>query len=327
MLISQFCWDTSDVYMQKEGESVKKKKILGNILLGLVFVVGLGIFAYPTISSQWNKLHASQAIASYQDTVDTLSEEDYSEIWNQAEQYNSTITKNTFNNDIFSDSDFNIEETDYWDVLNISGTGIMGYISIPEINEKIPIYHGTSEGVLQIAAGHMYGTKLPIGGSGNHSVIAAHRGLPSATLFTKLDELKTGDKFYIHILDEVLAYQVDQISDMIEKDDYSTLESLMSLVDGEDYVTLFTCTPYGINSHRYLVRGTRVAYHGEDDEKIAEETMLESVQNYYMLYVLLIILILLIIFLITWLIRNNKKKKQEGVKTHEKQNKDIKTDI
>lgn len=307
---------------------MKSKKIVTNILIGLVFVIGLGIFAYPTISSQWNKLHSSQAIASYQDTVSSLSEEDYSSMWQKAEEYNSTITQNTFNNDVFSDTDFDIEETEYWDVLNVSGTGIMGYISIPEINEKIPIYHGTSEGVLQIAAGHMYGTKLPIGGSGNHSVIAAHRGLPSATLFTKIDELQTGDKFYIHILDEVLAYQVDQISDMIEKDDYSTLESLMSLVDGEDYVTLFTCTPYGINSHRLLVRGTRVAYHGEDDEKIADETMLESVQNYYMLYVLLIILILLIIFLITWLVRRNKRMKQEGEKTHEtNKDKDIKTDI
>lgn len=304
---------------------MKFKKIVSNVLIGLIFVIGLGIFAYPTISSQWNKFHGSRAIATYDETIDQLSEEDNSALWAAAEQYNSTISENTFNNAVFSDEDFDIEETDYWNVLNVSGTGIMGYISIPEIDEKIPIYHGTSEGVLQIAAGHMYGTKLPIGGSSNHSVIAGHTGLPSATLFTHIDELKTGDKFYIHILGEVLAYQVDNIHDMVEKDDYQTLTEAMSIVEGEDYVTLFTCTPYGINSHRLLVRGTRVAYHGEDDEKIAEETMLESIENYYMLYVLAILLILVILFILVKVIKHMKKKKRKG-ETHE-ENQNIKMDL
>ena len=294
----------------------KLKKVLPNILIGLVFVVGLGIFTYPTISNQWNRYHQSQAISSYEKQVESTSEEDFSEAWSEAEAYNASIVENTFQTDAFDEEEKNLRGSDYWNVLNLSDTGIMGYISIPEINQKLPIYHGTSDGVLQIAAGHLSGTKLPIGGSGNHSVIAAHRGLPSAKLFSDLDSLKIGDKFYIHVLDQTLAYEVDQILPMVEKDDVETLSNALQNVEGEDYVTLFTCTPYGINSHRLLVRGTRCEYHGEDEAKVSEETMLESIQEYYMLYALLVIAVIVLIFTIIK-VKKWKKKKAKEVK-HEK---------
>lgn len=298
----------------------KFKKILPNLLIGLVFLVGLGIFAYPTISDQWNKYHQSRAIASYEDQVENMSEEDFSAAWAAAEEYNATITQNTFDGDAFSQEEKNLRNTPYWSVLNLSDNGLMGYISVPKIKQKLPIYHGTSDGVLQIAAGHLSGTKLPIGGEGNHSVIAAHRGLPSAKLFSDLDKMKVGDKFYIHVLDQTLAYQVDQIMPMVDKNDTETLTSAMQNVEGQDYVTLFTCTPYGINSHRYLVRGVRTEYHGEDDEKVSDETMLQSIQEYYMLYELLVVAILLLCFTTFKMVkrrhnshpRREKNEKNEG---------------
>lgn len=287
------------------------KKKLPGILLGLVFLVGLGIFAYPTVSDQWNRYHQSRAIASYEEAVEDMTEEDYEAEWEAAESYNDTITENTFSGDAFSEDGQDLEGTEYWSVLNTSGTGIMGYISIPEIDEKLPIYHGTSDGVLQIATGHLYGTSLPIGGEGTHSVIAGHRGLPSAKLFSDLDELEIGDKFYIHILDTVLAYQVDQILPMINKDDTEALTEALQIVEGEDYVTLFTCTPYGINSHRLLVRGVRTEYYGEDDEQVSDETMLESIRNYYMLYALLIIAVLVLLVVSISLIRRRRRRKAD----------------
>ena len=286
----------------------KFKKIFPNLLIGLVFLVGLGIFAYPTISDQWNKYHQSKAIASYEEQVDNMSEEDFSAAWAAAEEYNATITQNTFDGDAFSQEEKNLRYTPYWSVLNLSDNGLMGYISVPKIKEKLPIYHGTSDGVLQIAAGHLSGTKLPIGGAGTHSVIAAHRGLPSAKLFSDLDKMKVGDKFYIHVLDQTLAYEVDQILPMVAKEDIETLTGAMQNVEGQDYVTLFTCTPYGVNSHRFLVRGVRTEYHGEDDEKVSDETMLESIQEYYMLYALLAAAILILGFTVFKVVKKKKRK-------------------
>ena len=175
----------------------------------------------------------------------------------------------------------------------------MGYLSIPKINIRLGVYHGTAENVLQTGIGHLDGTKLPIGGESTHSVLAAHRGLPSARLFTDVDQLERGDRFYIHILDEILAYEVDQILPMVDKDDMDTLSEALQITEGEDYVTLFTCTPYGVNSHRLLVRGTRVPYEGE--EEIAStpvDTMLKAVQNYYMLYLIMGLSVTLLVILI-----------------------------
>lgn len=295
----------------------KWKQKLPGILLGLVFLVGLGIFAYPTVADQWNKYHQSRAIASYEETVADMDEVDYQKLWEMAEEYNSQIGNNTFDGDAFSQEEQNMRGSKYWSVLNPGDNGIMGYISIPKIEQRLPIYHGTSEAVLQIGAGHMSGTSLPVGGEGKHSVLAAHRGLPSAKLFTDIDQLVEGDKFYVHVLDKVLAYEVDQILPMVEKDDTDTLTEAMKNVEGEDYVTLFTCTPYGVNSHRLLVRGHRVPYNGEDDEKaIANESMLQMVKDYYMLYAILAVAAAILITVLIKIIRDRKASRgsKEGGK-------------
>ena len=203
-----------------------------------------------------------------------------------------------------------MQDSEYWQVLNVGGDGVMGYLSIPKINLKVSIYHGTGDEVLQTGVGHLNGTGLPIGGESTHSVLAAHRGLPSARLFTDIDQMKKGDKFYLHVLDETLAYQVDQILDMVDKDDMETLENALQIEEGKDYVTLFTCTPYGVNSHRLLVRGTRVPYTGEEDiEETPVDTMLRAVQDYYMLYLVLgLSVTLLVILFMKILIKPGKKK-------------------
>lgn len=275
-----------------------KKKISG-ILAALIFLTGLGIFTYPTISDQWNRYRQSKEIAAYEEEIVQLESDDLSIPWMAAKEYNQTITYNTFEGDVFSGEEQNEDETVYWSLLNVKNNGIMGYISIPKINQKLSIYHGTSDLVLQTGVGHIQGTKLPIGGAGSHSVLAGHRGLPSAELFSDIDQMEVGDKFYIHVLDEVLAYEVDQILPMIPKDDYETLSAAMQIEEGQDYITLFTCTPYGVNSHRLLVRGKRVAYNGEDDTVtdavVSAETVVESVKNYYMFYIIAAVAVIIMI--------------------------------
>lgn len=259
---------------------------ISSVLFGLLFLAGFGILAYPTISNQWNTYRQSQLISDYEAAVNEISEEDFEEIWAAAGAYNQTFSENSILSDVFGIGGENdIRSTEYWKVLNLTGDGIMGYLTIPKINIKLSIYHGTSEDVLETGVGHMNGTKLPIGGEGNHSVLSAHRGLPSASLFTDIDQLVKGDRFYIHILNEDLAYEVDRILPMVEKDDFDALGEAMKTEKGKDYVTLFTCTPYGVNSHRLLVRGHRVPYDGEL-ESTPVESMVQAIQNYYMLYLL-----------------------------------------
>ncbi len=288
-----------------------KRKISG-ILFGLLFLAGFGILAYPTISDQWNTYRQSLLISSYEDTIAQLEPEDFTREWEAAKKFNSTLEQNNLYGDVFGASDDNIENTEYWKVLNIAGDGIMGYLSIPKINVRLAVYHGTSEEVLQTGIGHLGGTKLPIGGEGTHSVVAAHRGLPSARLFTDIDQLEGGDQFYIHILDEILAYQVDKILPMVDKDDAGTLEEALRIEPGADQVTLFTCTPYGVNSHRLLVRGKRVPYSGEEEVAGITQSMLKAVRNYYMLYLLLgLSITLLIIAVMRLFFKRNKKPKKE----------------
>ncbi len=283
------------------------KKRLPGIFLGLVFLMGLGIFLYPTISEQWNKYHQSKAIAGYEKIVSDMTEEEFDTTWMAARDYNDAITTNIFGGDAFSQQEKSMRDTPYWSVLNLGDNGIMGYISIPKIHQKLSIYHGTSDAVLQIGVGHISGTKLPIGGEGTHSVLAAHRGLPSARLFTDIDQLEKGDKFYIHILNEVLAYEVDQILSMVDKNDMAVLTEALRNEEGQDYVTLFTCTPYGVNSHRLLVRGHRTEYHGEDEENTTvEEAMLQSVKDYYMFYALSAVAAVILIAICIRLFRSRK---------------------
>ena len=224
------------------------KKHLSTIALVLVLLVGLSLMLYPTVSDRWNAAHQSRAIATYSQTVAELDHTRYDELLAQAQAYNATLT-NRPGRFMMTDE----ERAVYEGVLDVSGTGIMGYIEIPRIDCSLPIYHGTSEGVLQIAVGHIEGSSLPTGGLGTHCVLSGHRGLPSARLFTSLDKMEVGDTFMLHVLDETLTYEVDQIL-IVEPQDVSALE----LDPLADLCTLVTCTPYGINSHRLLVRGHRI---------------------------------------------------------------------
>jgi len=287
------------------------KRVIMNILFGLMFLTGFGILIYPTVSNQWNTYRQSRLIDSYEEVVSEMVKEDFTEEWKRAKSFNEQVEYNALYADVFSAKGQNITETEYWNVLNIAGDGIMGYLSVPKISIKLAIYHGAEEAVLQTGIGHIDGTYLPIGGESTHCVLSGHRGLPSAKLFTDIDQLKKGDMFYIHTLDETLAYQVDQISDMVDKDDAEALETALALEEGKDYVSLFTCTPYGVNSHRLIVRGTRVPYQGEEHvEATIPETMVQSIQDYYMIYLILglVVTILSIVIIKVVIDRKNRNK-------------------
>lgn len=291
------------------------KRKIANVLFGLLFLIGFGILVYPTVSDQWNTYRQSRLISNYEAVVENLTEEDFSDEWQKAIAFDQALVRNDLYGDVFGEDDGELESTEYWKVLNVANDGVMGYLSIPKINVKHAIYHGTGDKVLQTGIGHLNGTKLPIGGESTHSVLAAHRGLPSARLFTDLDQIKKGDMFYVHVLDEILAYQVDQILDMVDKDDRETLEAALQIEEGKDQVTLFTCTPYGVNSHRLLVRGTRVPYNGEEEaETSVAESMLKTVQNYYMLYLILGLSITFLIILFMRFLFKAKDKKDKNEK-------------
>ncbi len=290
---------------------------LSTILFGLLFLVGFGVLAYPTVSDQWNTYRQSRLIYGYDAIVREMAEEDFEEVWEAARRYNQTFEQNSILSDVFGiDGQEDIRDTEYWKVLNVTGDGIMGYLTIPKINVKLSVYHGTSDDVLDTGVGHLNGTKLPIGGEGTHSVLSGHRGLPSAKLFTDLDQIIKGDRFYLHILNEDMAYEVDRILPMIDKDDYAALEEALKIEKGQDYVTLFTCTPYGVNSHRLLVRGHRVPYDGEL-ESTPVETMVQAIQNYYMLYLLFGLGITVIIILVMRRAIGRKEKRQPKEKNSE----------
>lgn len=229
--------------------SKKKRRISpSTVIIVLVLIAGIGIFCYPAISDWWNSMHATRAIAAYQEAVAELTEEEKAALFAQARDYNKHLDALP---DRFGGAPSINNE--YEQAFNVTGDGIMGYVTIDKIDVNLPIYHGTSEGVLQIAAGHLEGSHLPTGDAGNHSVVSAHRGLPSAVLFSYLDELHEGDYFSITVLDTEFDYQVDQVL-IVEP---GQLDALMS-EEGIEYATLQTCTPYGVNSHRLLVRGHRV---------------------------------------------------------------------
>lgn len=218
------------------------------IILLISFFIGLSVLLYPTISSFWNSRTQSEAIVDYENMLASYKPEDFTAIFNEAEQYNKELAELGF-----PLHDYAAIEDKYWKTLDISGTGMMGYVSIPKISQELPIYHGTADEVLSIAAGHFQGSSLPIGGEGNHCVVSAHRGLPTAVLFTHLDRMEIGDTFEFTILDRKFIYEVDQIR-IVEPDD----TELIQMEKGKDYCTLLTCTPYGINTQRLLVRGHQV---------------------------------------------------------------------
>ena len=235
---------------KEKGRSRKKAKadVTGIVMFLVLALGGLSFLLYPTVSNWWNRIHEAKAIASYSDVASGLSAEECDRLWAMAEEYNRNIKKRS---NIFDQKEEELER--YKQCLDIDGSGIMGYIDIPSIKVQLPIYHGTDDGVLQVAVGHIEWTYLPIGGGGCHSVISGHRGLPQASLFTKLDKIEMGDIFTLYILNRTLEYKVDQILTVLPDD----TDALMPF-KGEDYCTLVTCTPYGINTHRLLVRGKRV---------------------------------------------------------------------
>ena len=227
---------------------MRNKNRITTVLLALVFLTGLSLLLYPTVSDYWNSFHASRAVAAYAQEVADLNGAEYDRLLDAARDYNAGIAErsNTF---VLTEE----EQAEYQSLLNMDGTGIMGYIEIPNIKLSLPIYHGTEDSVLQIAVGHLDWSALPVGGEGTHCVLSGHRGLPSAKLFTNLDQLEEGDTFTLRVLDEVLCYEVDQIRIVEPQDTAALLPE-----PGQDLCTLVTCTPYGVNTHRLLVRGHRI---------------------------------------------------------------------
>ena len=226
----------------------KKNNNWTTAFLVLLLLAGVSLLLYPSLSDYWNSMHQTRAIASYAETVSQLDTAQYDEMWKAAQDYNRSLAQRET---AFALTDEQKAANE--SLLDVSGLGVMGYIEIPEIDCSLPIYHGTEESVLQVAVGHLEWSNLPVGGEGTHCVLSGHRGLPSAKLFTNLDKLAVGDTFLLRVLDEVLTYEVDQIL-IVEPEQVDAL----GIVPGEDYCTLVTCTPYGINTHRLLVRGHRV---------------------------------------------------------------------
>ena len=264
---------------------IKEQKV--NIILCLVILIGIGLISYPTVSDWWNSFHQTRAVASYAAAVSQLKTEDYDRLFAEADDYNRKLAGTGMK---WSMTDEEIQE--YNSILNVSENGIMGYIDIPRIRQTLPIYHGTDDAVLQVAIGHLAGTSLPVGGDSTHCVVSGHRGLPSARLFTDLDRLTVGDIWTMTVLNRTVTYEVDQIR-IVEPEDLSELQ----IVQGSDYCTLLTCTPYGINTHRLLVRGHRIP-NLDGDANVTADAMQVDQTLVAMVVAVIILLILVIILLI-----------------------------
>ena len=273
------------------------KKHLSTILLFLIFFIGLSLLLYPTFADWWNSFHQSRAVASYVEQVANMDDEKYNELWSAAWDYNRSLVDRS--NDYLLSGE---QQTQYQSLLNVTGSGIMGYIEIPKIDVVYPIYHGTDEAVLQIAIGHLDWTSLPVGGESSHCVVSGHRGLPSARLFTDLDQMEVGDTFLLRVLDEVLTYEVDQIR-IVEP---QVTEDLL-IVEGQDLCTLITCTPYGINTHRMLVRGHRVA---TEEARAVRRVTADAIQIEPVIVAPFVAAPMLILLLIILLMPKPKKRKE-----------------
>lgn len=275
---------------------MKKNGKTSTIILVLVLVIGLSLLLYPSFSDWWNSRVSSRAIAHYSDMVARLDNEDYSHIWDAATAYNDSLLDRT--NDFLLSED---QRKTYNELLNLAGDGLMGYIEIPAINVSLPIYHGTEETVLSVAIGHLDWTSLPTGGTSTHCVVSGHRGLPSARLFTDLDKLGVGDVFMLYVLDEVLTYEIDQVLIVEPKD----TDALM-IQEGKDLCTLVTCTPYGVNSHRMLVRGHRV---GNIQEEQVIRVTADAVAIEKLVVAPFVLAPILLLMMIVLLIPKGKNKK------------------
>ena len=292
----------------KAGNGQKKKHRVSNLILVLILLAGVAIAGYPAFSDYWNSMHQTRAIAGYAERVAELTNDEYVTVWENALDYNRRLAANP-NPWAMSDEDID----DYELQLNVDGTGNMGFISIPRIDVNLPVYHGTSEAVLQTSIGHIDGTSLPAGSVhpdeddydkvefASHSVLSGHRGLPSAKLFSDLDAMEVGDIFYLTVLDQTLTYQVDKITVILPED-----SSELALFPGKDYCTLMTCTPYGINTHRLLVRGVRV----ENDKELIDVRVTADALKVEPLYVVPFIAGPVLLLMILWVILFAGKKKK-----------------
>ncbi len=286
------------------------RKHITTVIVCIMFTAGLSLLLYPFMANQWNNYRQSQLLTTYEEAVTEMVETgrvDYEAEWAQAQNYNEDLIPYILP-DSFSTAEYPQEgDAKYLSCLNLTGDGMMGYIQIPKISVKIPIYHTTSDEVLQKAAGHLAGSSLPVGGAGTHAVISAHRGLPSAALFTDLDKLQEGDTFYLSVLDDTLCYEVDLITVV----DPTETEALAAQ-EGEDLVTLLTCTPYGVNSHRLLVRGHRIPYMelGEDAIPAASGSGLvgPSMHTSYLLWVIIGLAVTALFITLLYLYDRRKRK-------------------
>lgn len=291
------------------------KKKSSKIVIILIFLAGLSLLLYPLVANQWNNHRQKQLISNYESVIsdkEAAGNIDYAAEMKKAEAYNDALLPSILP-DSFAVADASTEtDSSYEDSLNIAGDGMMGIVEIPKIAIKLPIYHGTGDEVLQKAAGHLEGSSLPIGGENTHAVISAHRGLPSASLFTDLDQLEIGDHFLIHVLDETLCYEVDQIL-VVDPEDTSAL----AVEDGEDLMTLLTCTPYGVNTQRLMVRGHRVPY--EEQTVADEQTPLSglSLHTNYLLWVIVGIVVTGVFILILFIREKKLQKRAAGKKESE----------
>ena len=271
------------------------RKHLSTILLVFILLIGLSLLLYPSVSDYWNSFHQTRAIATYAENVANLDNNQYDQLWEDARAYNQALP--------FRSNPYYLSEeqkAQYESLLDVSGLGIMGYIEIPEIDVSLPIYHGTEESVLQIAVGHLDWSSLPVGGESTHCVLSGHRGLPSARLFTNLDKLREGDTFLLRILDEVLTYEVDQIL-IVEPQETGALK----IEEGKDYCTLVTCTPYGINTHRLLVRGHRI---DNIEEAKTVRVTADAIQIEPLLVAPIVAIPMLLILLILLLLPRRRKR-------------------
>lgn len=281
------------------------KKHWSGMMLVLVMIIGVCLLAYPTVSDWYNSLHQSRAITNYMASVEQLDETDYEELWQAVRQYNQYLTE--------KEMPLIVEDEErlwYESLLDVAGNGIMGYISIPKINVELPIYHGTSDAVLQVAVGHLEGSSLPAGGESTHTVLSGHTGLPKAVLFTNLTELKEDDVFMMSVLNETLTYQIDQIKVVLpeETDD-------LKITPDQDYCTLITCTPYGVNSHRLLVRGHRIANlpveEVQEIKPVVTAVAAPKEQNLPLMAACAAAAVILLMALIVKVLRTKKKKKKK----------------
>jgi len=285
---------------QTKQEKPKKNNWIFNAVIVLVFIIGAGVLLYPTVSNLWNEYRHAQLVSEYEQTVSALHDEERQRLREEANHYNKNHTQNVIADAFTADAETSQE---YGELLNFAQSGVMGYIEIPAINVKLPVFHGTGKKALEQGCGHVMGTSLPVGGESSHCVLAAHRGLPSAKLFTDADLLKVGDGFTLTVLDEKLAYEIDQILTVLPEE----LDAL-AIEEGSDYVTLVTCTPYGVNTHRLLIRGHRVAYTEEAEEV---HTAMEKLANSSLAIKLLIIAVVVMLMLTLILIAIFAKKKKQ----------------